>query len=46
MHRGGAFTAKARRRLLVIGFVAPALALYLLFVIYPFISSIRYSLYN
>jgi raffinose/stachyose/melibiose transport system permease protein len=46
MRRGGAVTARAKRRLLVIGFVAPGLALYLLFVIYPFISSIRYSLYN
>jgi raffinose/stachyose/melibiose transport system permease protein len=31
---------------LVVVFVAPALALYLLFVVYPLLSSIRYSLYN
>lgn len=46
MRRGGAVATKARRRLLVLGFVTPALALYLLFIIYPFVSSIRYSLYN
>lgn len=38
--------AKARRRLLIVAFVAPAFALYALFVIYPFISSVRYSFYN
>lgn len=31
---------------IIIGFLAPALVLYTLFIIYPFLSSIRYSLYN
>lgn len=36
-----------RKRLpIIIGFLTPALVLYLLFIVYPFISSIRYSLYN
>jgi len=31
---------------IIIGFLAPALVLYVIFIIYPFLSSIRYSLYN
>jgi raffinose/stachyose/melibiose transport system permease protein len=35
-----------RRWPIIIGFLAPALILYLIFIIYPFLSSLRYSLYN
>lgn len=30
----------------IIGFLAPATLLYVVFIVYPFVSSIRYSLYN
>ncbi|WP_067930054.1 carbohydrate ABC transporter permease [Alicyclobacillus kakegawensis] len=35
-----------RTRLVVITFLAPAVLLYASFIVYPFVSSIRYSLYN
>ncbi len=37
---------RRKRWPIIISFLAPALILYLLFIVYPFISSIRYSLYN
>lgn len=46
--RARAFARSKRRQnaLAIVGFLGPALALYLLFIVYPFASSIRYSLYN
>ncbi|WP_029421451.1 carbohydrate ABC transporter permease [Alicyclobacillus macrosporangiidus] len=35
-----------RNRLVVIGFLGPAVVLYVTFIVYPFLSSLRYSLYN
>lgn len=37
---------RRRRWPIILGFLAPAFLLYLIFIIYPFISSLRYSLYN
>ncbi|MCL6441907.1 MAG: sugar ABC transporter permease [Alicyclobacillus sp.] len=37
---------RGKRWPVIVGFLAPALVLYLVFIVYPFLSSIRYSLYN
>lgn len=37
---------RGRRWPVIVGFLTPALILYLIFIVYPFLSSIRYSLYN
>ncbi|MFB5189482.1 carbohydrate ABC transporter permease [Alicyclobacillus fastidiosus] len=37
---------RKRRWPIIVGFLTPALVLYLMFIVYPFLSSIRYSLYN
>ncbi|MCL6454313.1 MAG: sugar ABC transporter permease [Alicyclobacillus sp.] len=37
---------RRRRWHVIVGFLGPALILYLIFIVYPFLSSLRYSLYN
>ncbi|HEY7416297.1 MAG TPA: hypothetical protein VH593_13985, partial [Ktedonobacteraceae bacterium] len=43
---GSIFPMKRRIRGSIFVFLGPALLLYLIFVAYPFLSSLRYSLYN
>lgn len=35
-----------RRWTVIVGFLAPAALLYVIFIVYPFLASLRYSLYN
>lgn len=45
--RGGPSARRARRRALVVaGFIAPALLLYVVFIVYPLVSALQYSLYD
>lgn len=44
--RGRRRRTPLRRKLLLVALVVPALALYAIFVVYPLVSSVRYSFYN